>query len=230
MPSKVEIKKDERYGICRIVEELAPVFDETCNRFNRCFKCICDCGNIFSTLLKNLRSKGTKSCGCLHLLQASQQGKANVKHGYARRGKERTKIYTIWQGIHRRCYRKNSSDYARYGARGITVCARWHRDNPNGFLNFLNDMKEPPENHSIERIHNDGEYSPSNCKWATKKEQANNTRNNRIIIYQKKEYTLAQLSETINIPYNKLRHKLGNLNCGIEEIVEKLVKNDAFKI
>lgn len=93
-------------------------------------------------------------------------------------GMWKSKEYNSWDHMKRRCLNPNDPKYYRYGARGITVCARWLGD--NGFQNFFNDMGfAPSPSHSIDRIDNDGNYEPANCKWSTPKEQANNTSRNR---------------------------------------------------
>lgn len=88
------------------------------------------------------------------------------------------RIYRIWTGIKTRCYDTKSVAYPWYGKRGITMCDRWHES----FENFLSDMGLPPSNkHSIDRIDNDGNYEPGNCRWATKIEQGRNTRRKRMV-------------------------------------------------
>ena len=123
--------------------------------------CVCSCGNEVKALGGNLRRGLTKSCGCL-------RDENRTKHGMWG-----TPTYWIWHGMLDRCRNHNSESYHNYGARGITVCDRWIE-----FENFLEDMGERPEGLSIDRIENSGNYEPSNCRWATQKEQGRNRRDN----------------------------------------------------
>jgi hypothetical protein len=133
--------------------------------------CICTCGNTIDTLEMNLVRGQTNSCGCLHRELASAR---RTTHGAST-----TPEYGVWQSMLNRCRNKSTNSYQYYGGRGIKVCARWRR-----FENFIADMgPRPTGKHSIERKDNDGDYTPSNCHWASTAEQARNRTDSFIIQY-----------------------------------------------
>lgn len=129
--------------------------------------CVCDCGGQVTPYGYSLVSGNTQSCGCLRLENCTT---ANTTHGQAQRGMT-TNIYRRWQAMLNRCYNPNQGNYKFYGGRGIIVCDRWHV-----FENFYADVGDPPLGKTLDRIKNDGNYEPGNCRWATHQEQMDNRR------------------------------------------------------
>lgn len=103
-----------------------------------------------------------------------------------------------------RCLNPRSEKWPQYGGRGIAVCQRWQES----FEAFLADMGEPPPDHSLDRIDNDGPYSPENCRWATNNQQARNKSTNRVLTYQGKSQTLAEWAEELGLPRNTIQTRL----------------------
>jgi hypothetical protein len=159
--------------------------------------CQCDCGATITVDGTSLR-KTTKSCGCLKKANASR---LNRSHGLSKTPTHRTWIH-MWD----RCRRPSCSAYPNYGGRGITVCERWR-----SFENFLSDMKEKPSPlHSIERINNDSNYEPGNCRWATRSEQDLNKRTNRLLEWRGKTQPIAAWEQELGISRSALRMRLRN--------------------
>lgn len=161
------------------------------------WECECSCGNTAVTRTAHLLNEKTRSCGCL-----TRENNGGWKHGGAH-----SATYKAWQSIISRCTNPNDAvSFSRYGGRGITVCDRWL----HSFENFRADMGDRPSpEYSIDRIDNDGNYEPGNCRWATRTQQARNRRSCRLIQYNGITATLADWADRLGLPkqvlYNRIR-------------------------
>ncbi|MBO5704554.1 MAG: hypothetical protein J6R99_00880 [Alphaproteobacteria bacterium] len=157
--------------------------------------CKCDCGTIREVLGCSLRNATTMSCGCY------QKEMIHKIHGQTH-----TRLYKIWDNMKSRCFNNKHDSYYKYGARGITICDKWRNDfkafydwsMANGYDDKL----------TIDRIDNNGNYCPENCRWTTVKIQSRNTRTNHYISHNGKTLCLAEWAEKLNMRWNTLYYKL----------------------
>ena len=156
----------EKYGRLTVVSEIRTMISG--GRPDGYVECLCDCGKIVKKMPKQLQSGHALSCGCLQKEKAALTCKSRKKHGES---VSRSEEYRTWISMKERCYDHASPSYPIYGAVGITVCERWRKS----YQNFLADMgRKPDSQYTIDRIRSERGYSPSNCKWSTKQEQAQN--------------------------------------------------------
>jgi hypothetical protein len=168
------------------------VTDLTPTRRNKTtfLSCQCDCGTRRQVAKETLRRGRTRSCGC------QRKKDPHAAH--------RTREYRVWIDMRSRCNDPGHPSFTRYGGRGISVCDRWKR-----FANFLSDMgQRPSPAHGFDRINNDGNYEPGNCRWATRKEQQNNIRSNRRVTIGSVNWTVAQWSEATGTKQKLISQRL----------------------
>jgi hypothetical protein len=178
--------------------------------------CRCDCGNTKTIYGGSLRRGLTTSCGCY---RAEASSVRNYRHGGNLTGRRRPE-YTVWVLMRQRCEKPNVPHYAEWGGRGITVCERWA-----DFGAFFADMGErPTPKHTLERIDNDGPYAPENCRWATRREQANNTRRNHHVTLDDRTRTTSQWARETGIPVATLHARLHRLGWAVEKALTTPVR------
>lgn len=178
------------------------------------YDCSCKCGGSASVIVYSLLDGTTKSCGCLHREQAAknmrQASMQQTTHNLSRHP-----LYPVWRAMHARCYKQTSEQFNNYGGRGIKVCDRWH-----DVQNFIADMGERPRGYLIERINNDGNYEPSNCRWSSPYEQSINRRITVMLTVDGITKPVAEWSKETGIHYKALTERI-KLGWDPKDIVTK---------
>lgn len=163
------------------------------------WKCKCNCGRMFVSNGGRIRFGKVKSCGCGRTIDAMIA--ARRTHGASN-----TTEYRIWLAMRKRCENPSHRYYEYYGGRGISVAKEWAE-----FSAFLRDMgPRPSDKHSIDRIDNDKDYGPGNCRWATRVDQANNCSSNRIVTWRDETLTLAQWATKLGVGSRMLQWRLSH--------------------
>lgn len=210
MPNRLIDLSNRRFGRLLVIERV-----NSDNPKVPMWLCKCDCGNTKVISGAHLRNGTAKSCGCIRKEHGRAVGLVYGKQLDNRtHGMKGTRLYNIWQGMKARCLNSNDPAYPRYGGRGISICYEWQtsfesfRDwaLANGYSDTL----------TIDRINNNGDYAPSNCRWVTPKEQANNRRNNHFVTYNGQTKTVSQWAEECGLHKDVLLHRL-NANWDIEK-------------
>lgn len=131
----------------------------------------------------------------------------------------KTRTYNIWKGIRVRCYNKNHHTYKNYGGRGICICKRW-----DSFELFFKDMGECPIGYSIDRINNNGNYSPENCRWSNKLEQSKNTRKNVFLTFNGKTQTISDWAKELNLDQDLISERIRKLKWSTKDALTKPIR------
>ena len=172
--------------------------------------CQCDCGERCKRRGYDLtKTKPVQSCGCLLRENIIKRNKATAKYNGDSMKPEFARLHRIWKAMQHRCYYETDRNYGIYGGRGISVCEEWHDWKTfkkwaleNGYNDDL----------TIDRKDSNGNYEPSNCRWATMKEQANNKRDNKMIPYRGRIQTLMEWTEELGLPYDRTKKRINA--CG----------------
>lgn len=172
------------------------------------WNCLCDCGNALVVRGHNLKQGTTKSCGC------SRKDKRPYRETH---GMSKTRLYRIWSLMRNRCECETSRAYHNYGGRGISVCEEWL--NPSNFFDWS--LKNGyADNLSIDRIDNNGNYCPDNCRWVSRTVQSNNTRSNKFYTIGEKTQTLAEWCREYNISYKSVHDRIKRYGWDLKKALE----------
>lgn len=160
--------------------------------------CACDCGTARRVNANALLAGWSESCGCL----AREVNSQRATHGHTKGGKQ-SPTFVVWHSMLGRCRNPKHLSYENYGGRGIKVCERWE-----SFASFLEDMGDRPKGMTLDRLDNNGDYCPQNCRWISMKENSNNRRNNRLLTLHGKTHTVAQWAALTGLPEGTIRARL----------------------
>lgn len=202
MKTKAKDLAGKRFGRLLAIKESGKINGKTA------ILCVCECGGETLATIAHLVQGRRVSCGCYN-------------PGRTSHGMRYSRAYGIWCDMQKRCHNSACSSYRIYGARGITVCDRWRES----FKNFHEDMGDPPEGLSIDRINPDLGYFPENCRWATAQEQVENRRCQKMYYYEGKKYTLPNLCKIFGKNYRTVRNRITRSGMSLEAALLTPLKN-----
>jgi hypothetical protein len=204
--NKIIIPQGEVFGRLTVIEEAEKQHGRIA------YLCQCECGNQVIVSANKLRKGHTQSCGCLKKERTSEAKKTH--------GMQHTTEYNTWIGMKTRCFNPKNQDFKNYGGRGIIVCDEWK----DSFETFYTDMGAKPEGYSIDRIDVDGNYEPSNCRWATRSEQQRNRTDNHLLTYKEETKTMIEWSDELKIKYSVLKDRITRYQWSVERAFSQPVR------
>jgi hypothetical protein len=211
--------RGDKVGSCIFLEEAGNKRDPKYGKYRRIAKFRCECGKEFITSVSAIKRGAIKSCGCYNRRKVIE---SSTKHGLCKHP-----LYGQWQDIKNRCNNPNVKGYEQYGKRGIKVCDEWMKE----FLPFYNWAKSNNWKWglSIDRIDNNGNYEPSNCRLATSIEQARNRSNNLIVEYKGEKMCIAELCERLGLKYTTILNRISKRKWSVERAISTEIKSDKIK-
>ena len=216
MPKVLDLT-GQRYGRLKVIKYVGV------KRTHKAYLCKCDCGTEKIITSSDLRSGRVKSCGCYKQELITDE---NEIHGLRKH-----RLYSIWANMKSRCYNPNATHYKRYGGRGIQICDQWRNDFKAFYDWAMNNGYK--DGLTIDRINVNGDYEPSNCRWATDNEQARNTSTNKIFTINNESKSLIEWCEIYNINYRTVQDRLArgwDINRALTEPVQSKFKNKENKV
>jgi hypothetical protein len=185
--------------------------------------CWCECGNVSTHKTSDLLGGQATSCGGCELPSPKRYPRTKKPKKRSRKRstpRTRPRIWDIWRQMIARCYLPSHAPYRHYGGRGIRVCVRWHT-----YENFVQDMGHRPPGRMLDRINNDGNYEPGNCRWATPSESSQNRRTARYLQFRGELRSLTQWSRHLNLNVSSIRKRL-ELGWSVEQALATPFKQD----
>lgn len=170
------------------------------------WRCLCDCGNEHFVITGNLLNNSVRSCGCYR--------KEYVRNKNYVHGKSQTRLHGIWRGIKQRCFNPNENCFDSYGGRGITICKEW-KDDFQAFYDWAINNGYA-DNLSIDRIDVNGNYEPSNCRWADNKTQANNKTSSNLLTMNGETHTVSEWAEITGIDRKTISDRIARFGWSAE--------------